>query len=146
MAHTVPRAFCTNFKGAVERTVGSLIAEFRKEGKPAHRPGKTGDRWRNRKRQGKLSADYIGQILTFLIIGGVAGWLAGLILHGTGFGIVGNIVVGIIGALFGGWILKVLKINISIGIGGEWAGLIITATLGAVVLLLVINMVKPGKG
>lgn len=91
-----------------------------------------------------MSQSEIGQIVTFLIIGGVAGWLAGLITHGGGFGLIGNIVVGIVGALFGGWLLKALKVNI--GIGGEWAGPIITATIGAVVLLVIISLLRPGKG
>jgi len=78
------------------------------------------------------------QTIVFLVIGGVAGWLAGLILKGGGFGLVGNIVVGILGALLGGWLFKVLKISI----GGEWVGPIVTATVGAVILLFVIGMIK----
>jgi uncharacterized membrane protein YeaQ/YmgE (transglycosylase-associated protein family) len=78
------------------------------------------------------------QTLVFLVIGAVAGWLAGQILKGGGFGLVGNIVVGILGALLGGWLFKVLKISI----GGEWVGPIVTATVGAIVLLFVIGLVK----
>ena len=78
------------------------------------------------------------QVVVFLVIGGIAGWLAGLILKGGGFGLVGNIVVGILGALLGGWLFKLLKISI----GGEWVGPIVTATVGAVVLLFVIGMIK----
>jgi len=78
------------------------------------------------------------QTIVFLVIGGIAGWLAGLILKGGGFGLVGNIVVGILGALLGGWLFKLLKISI----GGEWVGPIVTATVGAVVLLFVIGMIK----
>ena len=79
------------------------------------------------------------QIIVFLLIGAAAGWLAGQILKGGGFGAVGNIIVGILGALVGGWLFKAL--NISIG-GGEWVGPIVTATVGAVVLLVLIGMLK----
>ena len=78
------------------------------------------------------------QTIVFLVIGAVAGWLAGQILKGGGFGVIGNIVVGILGALLGGWLFKVLKISI----GGEWVGPIVTATVGAIVLLFVIGLVK----
>jgi uncharacterized membrane protein YeaQ/YmgE (transglycosylase-associated protein family) len=78
------------------------------------------------------------QAIVFLVIGGIAGWLAGLILKGGGFGLVGNIVIGILGALLGGWLFKLLKISI----GGEWVGPIVTATVGAVVLLFVVGMIK----
>jgi len=78
------------------------------------------------------------QTIVFLVIGGVAGWLAGLILKGGGFGVVGNIIVGILGALLGGWLFKALKLSI----GGEWVGPIVTATVGAVVLLFVIGLIK----
>ncbi len=78
------------------------------------------------------------QTIVFLVIGAVAGWLAGQILKGGGFGLVGNIIVGILGALFGGWLFKVLKISV----GGEWVGPIVTATVGAVVLLYLIGLLK----
>ena len=78
------------------------------------------------------------QTIVFLVIGAVAGWLAGQILKGGGFGVIGNIVVGILGALLGGWLFKVLKISI----GGEWVGPIVTATVGAVVLLVLIGLMK----
>lgn len=72
------------------------------------------------------------------MIGGVAGWLAGLILKGGGFGLIGNLVIGILGAFLGGWLFKLLKISI----GGEWLGPIVTATAGAVVLLFLIGVIK----
>ena len=78
------------------------------------------------------------QTIVFLVIGAVAGWLAGLILRGGGFGLVGNIIVGVLGALIGGWLFKLLKISI----GGQWLGPIVTATAGAVVLLFVIGLIK----
>lgn len=78
------------------------------------------------------------QAIIFLVIGGVAGWLAGLILKGGGFGLIGNLVIGILGAFLGGWLFKLLKISI----GGEWLGPIVTATAGAVVLLFLIGVIK----
>ena len=47
----------------------------------------------------------VGSLIVFLIVGGVAGWLAGLIVKGFGFGLVGNIIVGIVGAFLAGWLL-----------------------------------------
>ena len=81
----------------------------------------------------------VEQIMVFLIIGGVAGWLAGLILKGGGgFGLIGNVVVGVLGAFFGGWLFSVLGISV----GGEWIGPMVTATVGAIVLLLAIRVIK----
>jgi uncharacterized membrane protein YeaQ/YmgE (transglycosylase-associated protein family) len=77
-------------------------------------------------------------IIIMLIIGAVAGWLAGLIVKGVGFGLIGNIVVGIVGAFLAGWLLP----RIGIFIGGSIIGAIINATIGAVVLLLIIGLIK----
>src|SRR5437763_16971749 len=77
-------------------------------------------------------------ILIILIIGAVAGWLAGQIVRGIGFGLIGNIVVGIVGAFIAGWLLP----RIGIVIGGGMIGSIINATIGAVVLLVVIGLIK----
>jgi len=80
----------------------------------------------------------VQQLVVFLLIGGVAGWLAGLIMKGGGFGILGNIVVGVIGAVLGGWLFGVLGISV----GGQWAGSLVTAIVGAVVLLLAVGLIK----
>jgi uncharacterized membrane protein YeaQ/YmgE (transglycosylase-associated protein family) len=77
-------------------------------------------------------------LIVFLIIGAVAGWLAGLIVRGIGFGLIGNIVVGIVGAFVAGWLLP----RIGISIGGGLLGDIINATIGAVILLFVIGLIK----
>ncbi len=77
-------------------------------------------------------------ILIILAIGAVAGWLAGLVFKGGGFGLLGNIVVGIIGGVIGGWLLPKLGVHIGSGMGG----VIITSVLGALVLLLIVNMLK----
>lgn len=76
--------------------------------------------------------------ILWLIVGGIAGWLAGLIVRGYGFGLLGNIVVGIVGALVAGWLLP--KLNIAIG--GGTLGAIINAVIGAVILLLIIGLIR----
>lgn len=76
-------------------------------------------------------------ILVFLIIGAIAGWLAGLIMRGGGFGLLGNIVVGIIGAFIGGYLLPMVGVHLA-GILGS----IVTAVIGAVVLLFIVGLVK----
>jgi uncharacterized membrane protein YeaQ/YmgE (transglycosylase-associated protein family) len=76
-------------------------------------------------------------IIAFLIIGAVAGWLAGKIMRGGGFGIIGNMVVGIVGAVIGGFILSFVGIT-----AGGWIGSIITATIGALVLLFLVGLIK----
>jgi uncharacterized membrane protein YeaQ/YmgE (transglycosylase-associated protein family) len=77
-------------------------------------------------------------ILVILIIGAVAGWLAGQIVRGMGFGLIGNIVVGIVGAFIASWLLP----QIGIVIGGGIIGSIINATIGAVVLLVIIGLIR----
>ena len=77
-------------------------------------------------------------IIAALIIGGIAGWLAGLIVHGAGFGIVGNIVIGIIGALLAGWLLP--QLGVSLGVG--WVRDIINATIGAVIILVILSLIR----
>jgi uncharacterized membrane protein YeaQ/YmgE (transglycosylase-associated protein family) len=77
-------------------------------------------------------------ILAWLIIGAIAGWLAGLLVKGGGFGLLGDIVIGIIGAFIGGWLIGMLHISIGFG----FIDSILTATLGAVVLLLLVRLIK----
>ena len=75
-------------------------------------------------------------IIIMLIVGAVAGWLAGQIIAGGGFGLVGNIIVGIVGAIVAGFLLPgIIPIP---GIIGE----IVSATIGALILLFVIGLVK----
>ncbi|KQY26301.1 GlsB/YeaQ/YmgE family stress response membrane protein [Rhizobium sp. Root482] len=80
----------------------------------------------------------IESVLVFILIGAIAGWLAGLIVSGFGFGLIGNIVVGIIGAFIAGALFPRLGFGTEGGI--LWA--IINATLGAVILLALIRIVK----
>jgi len=73
----------------------------------------------------------------FLIIGAVAGWLAGLIMKGAGFGIIVNIIVGCVGAVLGGWLFGLLGFT-STGLIGS----LITALVGAVVLLWILSLIS----
>jgi len=77
-------------------------------------------------------------LLIWAIVGAIAGWLAGVVVRGGGFGLVGNIVVGIIGAFLGGWLFGVGGIAIGAGI----INTIFTAFIGAVVLLLLVRVIK----
>jgi len=77
-------------------------------------------------------------ILAALLIGAIAGWLAGLIVRGAGFGLLGNIVVGIVGALVAGWLLP--RLNITLGSGT--LGAILNATVGAVIVLAVLSFIR----
>jgi len=72
----------------------------------------------------------VGYWVWFLFIGGVIGWLAGLIIRGRGFGIIGDIVVGIVGAMLGGWMARVIGLST-----GSSGGAFLMALVGAVVLV-----------
>ena len=80
----------------------------------------------------------IESILVFLIVGAIAGWLAGLIVSGFGFGLVGNIVVGIVGAFIAGYLFPAFGISLGSGI----IAAIIHSTIGAVILLVLIKVIK----
>ena len=79
-------------------------------------------------------------ILVVLFVGLVAGWLAGKIVRGTGFGIIGDILVGIAGALLASLLLPKLGIRIGSGLVSE----IVYSTIGAVILLLIVRLVRTG--
>ena len=73
-----------------------------------------------------------------LLIGALAGWLAGVMMKGRGFGILGNIVIGIIGAFLGSYTLGLLGVSM----GGGVLGLLLTSVIGAVLLLFVVGILK----
>ncbi len=75
--------------------------------------------------------------LIFIIIGAIAGWLAGLIMKGGGFGFLINVLLGIIGGFVGGWLFGVL----GIGMGGSF-GPFITSVVGAIVVLFIAGLFK----
>ncbi|MBN3775150.1 MULTISPECIES: GlsB/YeaQ/YmgE family stress response membrane protein [Burkholderia] len=76
-------------------------------------------------------------LIVWLVIGAIAGWLAGVLVKGSGFGLLIDIVVGIVGAVIGGWLAGLLGIGFS-GILGS----IVIALIGAVILLLVIRLFR----
>lgn len=77
-------------------------------------------------------------LVIWLLIGAIAGWLAGQVMGGTGFGLVGDIIVGIIGAFIAGWLFPLLNLRLGGGIVGD----VIAAAIGAVILLFVLRLVK----
>jgi len=79
-------------------------------------------------------------LLVILFVGLVAGWLAGEIMRGYGFGLVWDILIGIVGAFIGDWLLPRLGIHLGTGL----ISAIVNATIGAVVLLLLIRAVRGG--
>ncbi len=78
------------------------------------------------------------EFVWFILIGLAAGWLAGRVMKGGGFGVLGDIVVGVIGALLGGFLFRTFGVSA----GGGLLGSLIVATIGAIVLLFVLRLVK----
>jgi uncharacterized membrane protein YeaQ/YmgE (transglycosylase-associated protein family) len=81
-------------------------------------------------------------LLVILLVGVVAGWLAGKIVRGTGFGIIGDLLVGIVGAFIGNWVLPRIGVHLGTGV----VSAIVNATLGAILLLLVVRLLGGGGG
>lgn len=79
-------------------------------------------------------------LLIILLVGLAAGWLAGQVVQGTGFGLVGDIVIGIVGALIAGWLFPMLGVRL----GGGILGAIIAAAIGAIILLVIARLIKGG--
>jgi uncharacterized membrane protein YeaQ/YmgE (transglycosylase-associated protein family) len=77
------------------------------------------------------------EFIWFLIIGLIAGWLAGKIMKGRGFGLFGDLVIGVIGAVVGGFLFGLLGLSAS-----GFIGSLITATAGAIVLLFIAGWIK----
>ena len=77
------------------------------------------------------------EFLWFILIGIAAGWLAGQMLKGGGYGLVGDLIVGVIGALLGGWLFGLAGIA-----AGGLIGQLVVATIGAIVLILVLRLIK----
>ena len=90
---------------------------------------------------GRYGIDYVregnGARAVLLVIGALAGWIAGKIMKGGGFGLVGNIVVGVVGAFIGGYVFGTMGI-----FPGSLVGSLITAVIGAVILLFIIGLIK----
>lgn len=80
-------------------------------------------------------------LLTWIVVGAIAGWLAGKVIKGRGFGLIGNILIGVVGALVGGWLASTL-LKIPDAISGFNLQTILVAFAGAVVVLLVVRLLK----
>ena len=76
-------------------------------------------------------------LITFLLVGGLAGWISGLVTKGSGFGLAGNIIVGIVGAFLGGFVFGLLGIS-----SHGFLGNLIFATLGALVFVWLLRFIK----
>lgn len=76
--------------------------------------------------------------LWFLLVGLIAGWLAGMLVKGGGFGVIGDMIVGVLGALIGGFLFTQLGVSS----GGGMIGSIIVATIGAIILIFILRLIK----
>ncbi|HET9936142.1 MAG TPA: GlsB/YeaQ/YmgE family stress response membrane protein [Methyloceanibacter sp.] len=79
-------------------------------------------------------------VIVTLLIGAVAGWLAGVVVEGGGFGLLGNILVGIAGAFIAALLFP--RLGLGLTLGGGLVGAIVTSALGAIVLLLIVNLLR----
>ncbi len=77
-------------------------------------------------------------LIWFILIGGIAGWLAGKITRGEGFGLLGNIVVGIVGAVVGGFVFGALGILVQ----SPLLGSLLTATVGAIIAIVLVRLIS----
>jgi len=78
------------------------------------------------------------EFVWFILVGLVAGWLAGVLMKGGGFGVIGDIVVGVLGALLGGFLFR----SLGVSAGGGLLGSIVVATVGAVILIFILRLIK----
>ncbi len=80
-------------------------------------------------------------LIATLIIGALAGWLGSKIYKGSGLGIIGNIIIGIVGSFVGSWLLGKLGVNL----GSGWIGAILTGAIGAIIILFLFNLIFKKK-
>jgi uncharacterized membrane protein YeaQ/YmgE (transglycosylase-associated protein family) len=80
----------------------------------------------------------IDALITLLIVGAIAGWGAGQIVKGFGYGLIGNVIVGVLGAFLAGWLLP----RIGVHVGGGLVGQIISAFVGSVILLFILGLFR----
>jgi len=83
-------------------------------------------------------------ILSWIVVGLIAGWLAGMVMKGGGYGLVGDIIVGVVGGLLGGWIASSV-LNIGAGMSGINLESILVAFVGAVILLVLLRVLRGGR-
>ena len=80
-------------------------------------------------------------LLVIIMVGVIAGWLAGQIVQGTGFGLIGDFIIGVVGAFIGSWLLPQLGVHIGVGM----VAAIVNATIGAMLLLFLLRAIR-GSG
>ena len=83
-------------------------------------------------------------ILSWIVVGLIAGWLAGMVMRGGGYGLIGDIIVGVVGGLLGGWIATSL-LHIAAGMNGINLESILVAFAGAVILLVLLRLLNAGS-
>jgi uncharacterized membrane protein YeaQ/YmgE (transglycosylase-associated protein family) len=76
--------------------------------------------------------------VAFIVVGLLAGWIAGLVMKGGGYGIIGDIILGVLGASIGGWLFK----EFGVSLGGGLPASLVVATVGAIALILVLRLLK----
>jgi len=79
-------------------------------------------------------------LLVIIVVGLVAGWLAGKLVRGTGYGLIGDIIICIIGAFIASWLFP----QLGIALGTGWIRLILNSTIGAVILLIILRLIRGG--
>lgn len=79
-------------------------------------------------------------LITMLVVGAIAGWLASLVVGGLKWGLIGYIVAGIIGGVVGGWLLNALKFNLNLG--NPIINNVVTAAIGAIVVILLARLIS----
>jgi uncharacterized membrane protein YeaQ/YmgE (transglycosylase-associated protein family) len=84
-------------------------------------------------------------LLSWIVVGVIAGWLAGKVVQGTGFGCLGDVIVGVVGGLVGGFLASAL-FNIPDAVNGFNLGSIFVAFLGAIVVIVVVRLLRGGRG
>jgi uncharacterized membrane protein YeaQ/YmgE (transglycosylase-associated protein family) len=78
-------------------------------------------------------------LIVILVVGLVAGWLAGMATQGSGFGLIGDVIVGVLGALIGNWLLPRLHIHLPVT---GFAAMVVQAFIGAIVLLVILRLIR----
>jgi uncharacterized membrane protein YeaQ/YmgE (transglycosylase-associated protein family) len=87
-----------------------------------------------------MSAELLQALAIWIVIGAIAGWLAGQIMGGGGFGLVGNVIVGIVGAVVAGWFIPYVWVWVPFG--SAYVAAVVNALIGSIILLIVIGMLK----
>jgi len=80
-------------------------------------------------------------LIGWLVVGAISGWVAGTVMRGRGFGCIGNVVIGLVGAVIGGYVFEALKVRLASGFVNE----IITSLAGAMILLAIANILSPSR-